>query len=165
MTTVEIGFLLYTGLTFGWDLRARKIPNLLVGLGILSATALHVFAPDGSGAAVPALGAAAGLGFGFSLYIAGAIGAGDAKWFAAAGAFAGWTGAAAIACASVLAGGVAALCRLTASRSFRRRFAEVIAGCYVRTGWERLNVPEEGRTTFPFLLCAGPVVCGYILMG
>ncbi|WP_309118452.1 prepilin peptidase [Paenibacillus sp.] len=164
MTTVEIGLLLFTGLTFGWDLRARKIPNLLVGFGFLLAAALHVFSPDGSGWSLPALGAVAGLSCGLPLYFAGAIGAGDAKWFAAAGAFAGWKGAAAIACASVLAGGVAALCLLAASRSFRRRFAEVIAGCYVRTGWERFNVPEEGRTTLPFLLCAGPAVCGYVLM-
>jgi len=162
MITTEIGLLLFTALSFVFDVRFRKIPNGIVFLGLSVATGLHLFAVDGEGWTFALLGGVVGLGCAMPLYLLGAIGAGDAKWFAAAGAFAGPVGAGTLVLASVLAGGIAAAGRIAGSEAFRRRCLEVVAGCYVRTGWERFNIPAEGSATFPFLVCGAPVVIGYV---
>ncbi len=163
MATTEIGLLLFTAVSFGMDAAMRKIPNALVAAGVLLATALHGCAPDGSGWFIPAVGALAGIACAMPLYASGAIAAGDAKWFAAAGAFAGPAGGAGLVLGSVLAAGTLAACTLAFSGTFRRRCSEFAAGWYIRAGRSKWKAPAGVGTKFPFLLCAGPVAVVYVL--
>jgi len=165
VTTAEVGFLLFTAGSFGLDAVRRKIPNALVLVGASLAALLHGFVPDGGGWYVPWIGALAGFACALPLYACRAIAAGDAKWFAAAGAFVGPYGAAAIVVGTVLAGGAAAACSLALSASFRRRCAEFAAGWYIRSGGSKWQAPAGAGTRFPLMLCAGPVAVYYALWG
>jgi prepilin peptidase CpaA len=84
-TTILSSFL---GLAVAWDLRQHRIPNGLVaayglvGLGLAATTGLPAF---GRAAA----GMAAGLAFLIVPFALGFVGGGDAKFFAAVGAFLG----------------------------------------------------------------------------
>jgi prepilin peptidase CpaA len=73
-----------------WDLRTRKIPNELVaiilGMGWLFALYSYDVVP-GLGRSLA--GTAVGFGIWIPFYLAGAIGAGDVKFFSAAGAWLG----------------------------------------------------------------------------
>jgi len=92
------------------DLRTRKIPNELVVTILVTGWLFALFSPD----VVAALGwSVAGMGVGFGIwipfYLAGVIGAGDVKFFSAAGA---WLGPAATWRAALIAaviGGVLAV--------------------------------------------------------
>lgn len=110
--------LLLAGLVaaIAFDLRERRIPNLLVlaGLGsagLVHALALAIGAAPAAGPAgwAPLAGAAAGLALMLPLHLLRAMGAGDVKLMAMVGAF---TGPAAVASAvlyTLLAGGVLSL--------------------------------------------------------
>jgi prepilin peptidase CpaA len=165
MTFSDLGLILFTAGSFGFDAAKQKIPNGLVLVGVVFAAALHSLAPDGGGWFVPWVGALAGIACALPLYVCGAVAAGDAKWFAAAGAFVGPFGAATLVVGAVLAGGAAAACTSALSASFRRRCAEFAAGWYVRSGWRKWKAPAGAGTRFPFMLCAGPVAIGYALWG
>lgn len=90
------------------DLRTRRIPNRVTGLGV--ATAVVLAAAETRG--FPA-GALAGLGVAlaatFPLFALGALGAGDAKLAAAVGAFVGVEGLFAVVVYAGLAGGLLGL--------------------------------------------------------
>jgi prepilin peptidase CpaA len=109
------------------DVRARRIPNALVGTGMLAGLALQGFAPAGTGlfaylwgglGAGPALlGGVTGLALFMPLYLMRALGAGDVKLLAMVGV---WVGAKAVLAAALwalVAGGVLALGAMLASRS------------------------------------------------
>jgi prepilin peptidase CpaA len=84
-TTVLSSFL---ALAVAWDLRERRIPNRLVaayaalGLGLAAASGLH-------GLGEAAVGAVAGFALLALPFALGFVGAGDAKFFAAVGAYLG----------------------------------------------------------------------------
>lgn len=84
--TILVCFALAAAVT---DIRSRRIPNWLTVGGAALGVGLSAAAePPG---AVPALlGLAAGLAVGVLLFILKALGAGDAKFMAAIGAWAGW---------------------------------------------------------------------------
>lgn len=93
------------------DFRNRKIPNWLTLSGLLAGLLLTTFTNDSifSGITTALGGAALGLALFLPAYMAGWMGAGDVKLFAAVGAFMGplltlWAFA-----ASVIAGGVLAI--------------------------------------------------------
>ncbi|NLI95216.1 MAG: prepilin peptidase [Synergistaceae bacterium] len=86
-----------------WDLRFRKIPNLLNGAILLAALAWHASRGDVLQAA---WGAAAGFLALLVPYWLGGMGAGDVKFMAALGAAAGWPFAADTILWSALSGGV-----------------------------------------------------------
>jgi Flp pilus assembly protein protease CpaA len=82
------GVLAYAACATGFDLRERRIPNWLSATGFLAALAT---APMSGGVGVPAALLGAGLGLG-ALYIPfslGAVGGGDVKFAAVAGAWLG----------------------------------------------------------------------------
>lgn len=101
------------------DLRARRIPNILVVFGLAAGLALHTFLPPGNGlvAAWPGgLGpwaALQGLAIGaaamFPLYFLGALGAGDVKLMAAVGCLLGPADIVPAILATFIAGGVVSL--------------------------------------------------------
>jgi Flp pilus assembly protein protease CpaA len=82
------GVLGYAALATGFDLRERRIPNWLSGLGLAGARAT---APTDAGIGLPAAlcGAALGLGALFIPFTLGAVGGGDVKFAMVAGAWLG----------------------------------------------------------------------------
>ena len=112
------------------DVRARRIPNAIVFPGALAAIALHALLPGGQGLfGVPmgGLGVLSALG-GWSLglailmpmYALRLMGAGDVKLLAMVGAFVGAGQILAVAIATLLAGGVLAVCWALWQGSLRR---------------------------------------------
>lgn len=102
------------------DVRWRRIPNTLVGVlaaaGFAFSIGLEPWWPG-------LLRAAAGFGLGFAIWIifhiAGGMGAGDVKLFAAAGAWLGPSGAWRAALVAALVGGVLSLAALAWQRRTR----------------------------------------------
>lgn len=120
-----------------FDVRERRIPNMLVANGIVWGLAVQAFVPQGNGlfefwwgglgAGQALLGLAAGLGLFMPLYLMRAIGAGDVKLLAMVGV---WLGPALLLRATLLtllAGGVMALVVMLASRSSRQVLGNVRA--------------------------------------
>jgi prepilin peptidase CpaA len=113
------------------DLRSRRIPNGLV-LAIVASGLLH---SASAGPVMPSLGwslagVAAGLGIWIVFYIGGVMGAGDVKFFAAAGSWLGPSATWRAALIAAVAGGVLAILFLLRERrlsSTVRRMALAIA--------------------------------------
>jgi prepilin peptidase CpaA len=85
----DIAFLIFLGLAVYWDLAERRIPNqlVLVAAGVAVVLACAVAGPTG---AVRSLaGLLVGLGVLLVPFASGLVGGGDAKFFAAVGAFLG----------------------------------------------------------------------------
>ena len=109
------------------DVRTRRIPNLLVGSGMLCGLIVHAMAPAGNGLfgtdwgglgfASSGLGLLTGLGLFLPLYIFRTVGAGDVKLLAMVGTWLGPQFTLAAALLSLLAGGVLAIVVMLASRS------------------------------------------------
>jgi prepilin peptidase CpaA len=100
--------LLAVGCVYDW--RTRKIPNELVAVLLATGWLFALYSPDIPRAIGASLaGTALGFGIWIAFHVAGAIGAGDVKFFAAAGAWLGpgltWRAA----LIGALAGGVLAL--------------------------------------------------------
>lgn len=105
------------------DLRARRIPNRLVGAGLVIALAWHAFAPVGSGLfdrhdpgalgfGASAAGAAAAFAGFLVLHLARAMGAGDVKLMAMLGAVFGPGALPSLVLAVFAAGGLLVAARL-----------------------------------------------------
>lgn len=109
-TTVNTGLLLaLLGLAAWHDLRHYRIPNALTLGGAGLALVLSMVLPGGQGWAPSLLGWITGLLFLLPLFALRAMGAGDVKLLAMAGAFTGPAGALAIGLYTLIAGGVLAL--------------------------------------------------------
>ncbi len=104
----DTAMLLTVGAAAVWDLRTRRIPNLLVVGGLVLALGLHAL-QGGAALLGCALGAVVALTAGILLYSVGLIGAGDAKLLCAAAAFLGVRGVPAFFAFAALAGGALAL--------------------------------------------------------
>ncbi len=91
-----------------WDLRTRRIPNVLTATGLLLALGLRAFQGPGAVAA-GVLAALLAFALAAPLVLAGAMGAGDAKLLAAIGAFVGPAGLPVALLVTAIAGGVLAL--------------------------------------------------------
>jgi len=91
-----------------FDLRTRRIPNLLTLGGALGATAFAAFSgPNAAGVSV--LGWSAGLALYLPFYLLGGLGAGDVKLLACLGAWLGPATALWVALYGALAGGLMAV--------------------------------------------------------
>ncbi|MDF3883901.1 A24 family peptidase [Cupriavidus basilensis] len=108
------------------DVRARRIPNWLVGCGLAIALAVQcaVLGPA-AGSWAWITGAAAGMGLFLGVYLLGGMGAGDVKLMGAVGAFVGPLGALDIALTSFLVGGVLALAMTLVRKESRRTLASL----------------------------------------
>lgn len=91
------------------DVRERRIPNWLVGAGVLLGSLFHVLGAQGMGIAFALSGLAVGLVALFPLYALGVMGAGDVKLMGMIGAFLGMSGVAGVILASMAAGGILSL--------------------------------------------------------
>ena len=93
----------------GFDLKSRRIPNLITGPALLAGLLLHL-AFDGWRGLLTSLGACIVCGAIFLIfYLAGGMGAGDVKLIAAVGCVAGLPSVAYLLILTSLAGGVMAL--------------------------------------------------------
>jgi prepilin peptidase CpaA len=114
-----VALLVLAGLLLGAvasDLASRRIPNRLVGAGLVTAFALHAWALLAGGAplagaswAAPLWGLLAAGAALMPLYLLRACGAGDVKLMAMVGAFVGPMGGLSAVLATLLAGGVLSL--------------------------------------------------------
>jgi|SRR5688572_22482529 len=136
------------------DLKSRRIPNELVATilatGLLFAFTAPVVLPA---LAASVAGVAVGFGIWIAFYLLGAIGAGDVKFFAAAGA---WLGPAATwraALIAAVAGGLLAIFTLVLERRLGdvlRRIALVASSASLAVLQDRPSAPEERRRPLPY---------------
>ena len=118
--------LLAVALMGGWtDLRTRRIPNWLNLSGVLLAIGLNTLVSQSAGFKL----AAAGLGFALliyvPLYLIRAMGAGDAKFMAAIGAFIGPEDWLVVFLTTAILGGVASLCLIVARNRLHTTLANI----------------------------------------
>jgi len=92
-----------------WDLKSRRIPNLLTFGGALIAVAVHGYTGGLTGAGWALAGWMVGIAFFLPFFILAGMGAGDVKLLAALGAWLGPGQAAWLALFSLIAGGVLGL--------------------------------------------------------
>lgn len=125
---LSAGFLMIlVGTAAVHDLRSHRIPNRLVVTGAIAALLLQIALHGaGQGAWLWFTGLAAGIAPFLVLYIAGAVGAGDAKLMACVGACAGAAKVPEILLATLLCGGVLAILVMLARRRVRHTFAGVL---------------------------------------
>ena len=151
-----------------WDIRSRRIPNLVTYSGILVGIALRTAVLGGRGLVTALAGGAVAGGLFFLLYLVRGMGAGDVKLIAAVGCFAGVPAVFHIMLACALAGGVMALAvafyRSSAVRTLRNvwellRF-HAAHGAQVHP---TLNIdnPQATRLPYAIAIAAGS---GYALL-
>lgn len=116
----DIILLLILGTAIASDLRWRTIPNWLTGPSILVGLGLHTFINKWTGLIFSLEGAALGLGLFLLLYLAGWMGAGDVKLYAAVGSFLGPAQTVSAAIVVALVGGLLAIVILGFSQGWRK---------------------------------------------
>lgn len=92
-----------------WDLRTRRIPNLLTFGAALGAMIFHTYTGGWSGLGTSLAGWAVGVAFFFPIFALGGMGAGDVKLLGALGAWLGPIAVIWVALFSGIAGGVMAI--------------------------------------------------------
>ena len=148
-TVTLVAFAVWVGIT---DVRTRRIPNWLTGVGALSGLALAA-ATGGDSLILAFLGLVVGIAIGFFLSSLHVLGAGDAKFMAAVGAWAGWERLPAAYLGMIAGGAAFALIWSARNRVLRATLlsTSVIIGSAVRSG-ERVppvvGGTEAGR--FPY---------------
>ena len=105
-----VAVMVFTAVAMGWDLRTRRIPNLLNVASLGLALALHASFSGWNGLFFSLCGFATGFGILFVLWLMGGGGGGDVKLMGAVGA---WLGPQLTMIAFVTSGVIAVLCRST----------------------------------------------------
>jgi prepilin peptidase CpaA len=165
MTVLQQWALVVAIVAAAWDLRTRRIPNLLTFGGALIALMLHGYFGGWSAAGLSLAGWAVGVALFLPFFALGGMGAGDLKLLAAVGACVGPVATVWVALFTSIAGGVMALA--VASYSGYLRTAFVNLWClvmYWRVEGPR-PVPELTLTMHkgPRLAYAVPVLAGLML--
>ncbi len=141
-----------------WDLRSRRIPNLIVMAGAVMGILLQGVLAGPSGVLAAIYGLLVGLAFLLPGYLFGVTGAGDAKLMAAVGTFLGPFGVFQAALASILVGGVIALGFAASALVARQSISPwgrygLMVRTLVTTGRPLYIPPAEGEVMgrkFPF---------------
>ena len=132
---IMIFCLLITATVF--DVRYRKIPNILTFPAMLAGLAYYTLTRGGAGLLFSLGGLATGLAVLFILFLMGAMGAGDAKLMGAIGALSGTHAVLNSVLFTLVAGGVYALIlllfRYSACKEVLPRIFSQL-NCFVRTG-------------------------------
>jgi len=152
-TAATMAFAAVMTLAMAWDVKARRIPNELIVVGLVLGLALRGIS------GLPAVGvgmAGAGLALAltFPLFALRAMGGGDVKLFAVAGMFLGPRAFLAALLASALLGGVLGLAAAVRNGVFvtallRTRDLAVRAATLGRAG-DRMTLESAGAITVPY---------------
>ena len=108
-----------------WDLKRRRIPNIITAPAIISGITLSVVASGRDGLVSSLLGMAIGGGILLVFYILGGMGAGDVKLMAGIGALAGYPLILPVLFFMGVAGGILAVGKMVARYGRRHRPREV----------------------------------------
>lgn len=161
-------FVAVMGIALISDVRANRIPNVLIGAGLVIGLTLQaVSGPGALGNAV--LGAGLALILAFPLFALGALGGGDAKLFMVVGAFMGPAGFLQALLASALVGGLLGL----AVAARRGVIVAVLLGCrdliihavtFGRNG-SRPKLGDPGAITIPYgaAIAVGSVAAWFLV--
>ncbi len=148
------------------DLRTRRIPNWLTAPGAALGIALQIWYGGVEGAVLSLSGAALGFIAFMFLYIAGGMGAGDVKLFAAVGAFAGPRMLVVIFICTGLLGGIAAIV-ISLSRGrleqTLERTRELLAG-FGGLNWREVRRTSIAAPPDALRLPYGAVIAGGALL-
>jgi prepilin peptidase CpaA len=151
-----------------FDLRTRRIPNELVLAILITGWLFALVAPDPWRALLMSF---AGMTIGFAIwivfYLLGVIGAGDVKFFAAAGAWLGPGATWRAALIAAVAGGILAVVFLVMEKRLGevlRRAAVAASSGSLATLPEQTVVPGEGRKPLPYglALAIGALVAAWV---
>ncbi len=175
-TGVAAVLLLLLVIAVVFDLRQRRIPNVLVLVTGMAGLLFHTLGPQvlGSGGLFsmhpgalgfwPALsGAITGLLLFLPFYLLRLLGAGDVKLLSAVGAFAGTAAFVNLALFVLLAGGVLALARMAWSRNSRQVFRNVWAtvGQHLPGHESRFDVATQTAWRMPYAAAIAGGVLAY----
>ncbi|GGX82979.1 pilus assembly-related outer membrane protein [Litchfieldella qijiaojingensis] len=153
-----------------WDLRQRRIPNVLVMAGAATGILLQWMLAGSGGFLATISGLAVGLGILLPGYLLGMTGAGDVKLMAAVGTFLGPYHVLLAALASIFVGGVIAL-GFAASALFSRNSISpwarygLMVKTLVTTGRPIYAAPAEGEVMgrkFPFAVSIALGTTGFL---
>jgi prepilin peptidase CpaA len=147
-----------------FDVRSRRIPNLLTIPAGIAGVLFHIGSGGWSGAGAGAVGAAVGFGLFFPLFALGGMGAGDVKLMAALGAWLGPAGAAWTALYAAIAGGVMAVAVALARGYLRTALANIwtLLGFWRFAGIRPLEGVTLETSKSPRLPYAVPITAGLI---
>ena len=156
----------HTAVAFFTDIRTRTIPNkwnmsiLLCGIGF------HLIAGAWNGLFYALAGTAAMLALTSLLYGIGAIGGGDVKWFAALGAWTGWSfSMLTLTYTLVIAGGIALLIFIYQRSIFailQRWGLTIWHSLVLRSSTPLLEAARKPMKEIPLMLAALPAVLAVI---
>jgi prepilin peptidase CpaA len=150
------------------DLANRKIPNRLVYSGVGLALVCQTALPSGEGLWVSLQGLGLGLALLLPLYLLRAMGAGDVKLMAMAGAFVGPQLIIGATLVTLVAGGVMAVMAALRQRAFWRlveNLKVMFLGSMARLAAGQLPVPEQPAASvgkLPYALAIAAGTLGYL---
>lgn len=159
-----LAMLLFTAMFF--DIKSHRIPNCLVFLGAISAVLFHLISPHGIGSLRSAEGLAVGLIAFLPLYAMRAMGAGDVKLMAMAGAFLGPASAVGAVLTVLIAGGVLSLAAALKNRSMQRMLSNMrllmthaLVGASTGTTVTLDAIPlTAGKVPYAVAIAAGTII-------
>ena len=148
------------GIALAHDVASRRIPNWLVGAGLLAGLGVSFLTPNGIGPGSSLLGAGAGFAVLLPLYLLRAMGAGDVKLMAAVGAFLGPLPVVGAALLTFVSGGVLSLTVALWSRSMSRvlnnlRLIGMVALMGRSSGMAIRDVQTTGRLPYALAIAVG----------
>jgi prepilin peptidase CpaA len=125
------------------DIRARRIPNALVGAGVTAGLLVNGLLPEGGGLLSSLGGLALGLAVLLPLYLVRAMGAGDVKLMAMVGAFLGHQHILPAVLYVLVAGGVLAIVYGLWRRVLPQALANVREMFFVAAGGARMRMAPD----------------------
>jgi prepilin peptidase CpaA len=109
MNGFDVAAIVVATIAAAWDLKTRRIPNVLTFGSAVFAVFIHLYASGVTGAGLSLAGWFVGVAFFLPFFALGGMGAGDVKLLAALGAWLGPVQAIWLALFSLIAGGVLGL--------------------------------------------------------
>jgi prepilin peptidase CpaA len=158
LNALSVSLILFAVSAAVWDLLARRIPNAFSIAGAAAGVVVQVSLFGWGGLLQAVAGSAISFALALLVHVFGAIGAGDVKWFAAAGTMADLYSISAILGLSLLAGGIIGGCKYVSSKAFRERLHHLLLDGYLLIGTRDIQrfqaLRKAGQARFPFMLCA-----------
>ena len=165
MNPLQIAAIVVAIVAAAWDLKTRRIPNVLTFGSALAAIAANAYVGGLSGAGWAVAGWIVGVAFFLPIFALGGMGAGDVKLLAALGAWLGPVAVVWVALFSLIAGGVLGLAVALAYGYLTQAFANIL---WMFQFWRAEGpkpVPEVTLATHkgPRLAYAVPVFAGLMV--